>query len=115
MQSRGKSPAIAGSDRTAIAARVVAFLHARHPSKMADNVAAETGISSNTIRAIEERQSAPSAAVLYRLAAIYGPDFLAQCFPGLAWLGDAATRERQRALHARISAAHDELNRISAG
>ena len=84
VQSRGKLPATAGADRSAIAERILAFLRARHPSKMADCVSAETGVSANTIRALDERGSAPSVAILYRLSAAYGPDFLAAAFPALA-------------------------------
>lgn len=56
--------------------RVSAFLRRMHPSKTADNVAAETGVPVNTIKTWLQRGSAPDAEGYTALWIAYGPAFL---------------------------------------
>jgi hypothetical protein len=79
--------------------RVAAFLRQRHPTKTADNVAADTGIPVNTVKTWLQRCSSPDADGYTLLWLAYGPEFLAVLADGRApqWLL-AARREHEAAL-----------------
>jgi hypothetical protein len=82
--------------RETVAERVVEFLRARHPSKTAECVAAETGLNVHTLRKLIERQSAPSLATFGRLGAVYGSPFVSAVFEW-DWLdADKADAENDR-------------------
>lgn len=102
-----------GSDRTTVAERVVAFLRTRHPHKMAECVAAETGINAGTIRKLEERLSAPSLAVFGRLGCAYGPEFLHAVF-GWDWLDRDVRENKLRELESRRAQLDEQLNALRA-
>lgn len=109
-QSSGKSRQVSGIEATDVGQRIAAFLRRRHPSKTAEEVAAETKIGAGTIAKQLERLSSPSCANFLRLACVYGPEFLAEVMPEqLGWLDEAARRERQRQLEERIAALNAEL------
>lgn len=105
-QSRQSSGAVAPE-------RIFDFLRCRHPQKTADNVAAETGISRETIHAWFTRGSAPSWSHMAVLILVYGPDFLAAALPARpAWLDGAAREARRTALEAEIAARQAELDAL---
>lgn len=104
-QSSQKPPTHVAS-REKLAERVIAFLRRKHPHKMPEAVAAETGVSAHTIRKMEERLSAPSAVVLVALGSAYGPEFV-HSVTGWRWL-DAESRAEQRQELARERARIDQ-------
>lgn len=95
--SRGAASAHLGAaERTVVQERLAAFLAGLYPTKTADNVAADTRISVNTVSKWLERGSAPSAWALLRLLDAYGAEFMCAVMespPGWAVL---AAREQQR-------------------
>lgn len=86
-------------DRTFVADRAIAFLRQIYPIKTAENVAADIGVSADTLAKMIERGSTPSAATFCRLILAYGPAFLAAVFPRQPrWLTEAYQREQLAAL-----------------
>lgn len=106
-----RRPTSVAHERTCVADRVLAFLRARYPMKMHEAVAADCRVSIATIRKLEERGSAPSLPLFWRMADAYGPAFVHAVF-GFAWLDEAAMAARQRALEASIAAQSAELARL---
>lgn len=81
--------------------RAVAFIRALYPSKTADHVAYDTGISADTVRKWIEGAAKPSWVAFSRLIFAYGPAFLAAVYPRVpAWLDEARRRELQAELRA---------------
>lgn len=110
IQPHAASHEIESRGRTSLGERVVAFLRSRHPTKTADNVAADTGVSVNTVKTWLDRASAPNADGYTRLWIAYGPDFLA-AMPDKppAWL-DQFRRDREAAhLKSEIAALEAKL------
>lgn len=70
------------AERRAMIVRIADHLRSIHPSRTADNVAADTGLATDTIRKWLGHQSLPSFAVLGVLIGTYGPEFVA------AWMGE---------------------------
>lgn len=99
-------------NRTVVADRVLAFLRARHPQKMAECVAAETGINVHTIRKLEERSSAPSITTFMLLGAAYGPEFL-HAVSGWDWLNENVRARRIADLEARRALLDQELRALA--
>ena len=99
-------------DRACASERILAFLHARYPVKMAENVAADIGVTAAAIRKLEERGSAPSLAVFGRMVNAYGPDFLAAVF-GWAWLDQQHRDARRIELEAGIARQQAELAQLA--
>lgn len=84
---------------------IITFLRRRHPVKLIDCVAAETGIPPKTIAKWIERENVPSGLALLRLIMAYGPDFLVSIYPNAPqWLSTAARQKRLSALDAEIAA-----------
>ena len=79
------------------------FLRREHPTKTADGVAGQTGISAKTVRKWLDGETSPNGAALLMLALAYGPQIIAACVKGSpSWL-DAATRhDMARKLNDRI-------------
>lgn len=77
-----------------LADRITAFLRKVHPTKSADNVAADTGLSVNTVRKWFSREATPNAYAVMLLIGAYGPELLCAALTNPpAWL-DKAARER---------------------
>lgn len=104
---------IGRNDGEACPDRAVAFIRRLYPTKTADCVAADTGLSAQTVRRWLEGVAKPSWAGFSRLIFAYGPAFLIAVYPNApAWLDDAHRRERLAALEAaqaRIQAEIAEL------
>ena len=67
------------------------FLRREHPTKTADGVAGQTGISAKTVRKWLDGETSPNGAALLMLALAYGPQIIAACVKGApSWL-DAAS------------------------
>lgn len=84
-----------------------------HPVKTAENVAVETGLSTETVQTWIDRGSAPNVVGMIYLVGAYGPDFLAACMgdKAPAWL----TLAGQDAELARLKAEREALDaRIAA-
>lgn len=104
----GQGGDVLGSLSDEAAARVVAFLRARHPIRAADNVAADAGIAADTVRKWFDRASAPSFGAMLLLIRAYGPEILAAAFERPPQWLDRAARDADRA---RTWAAIAELQR----
>lgn len=86
---------------------VVGFLRQLYPSKTAEFVAADVGLSATTVRKWLDRGSRPSFCAFVKLVATYGPALLAVAFGDDPpdWLARAAVDEEMatlRAEHARL-------------
>lgn len=99
--------------RSTIAERVCAFLRSVHPTKTAENVAADIGISPRTIRALFERDSAPGAVAFAAMVSAYGPEFVAAVVPGCGWAAAAAREARREKIAAEIAALQSEIEALS--
>ena len=106
-----RRPTTVASERTTVAERVLAYLRQRYPLKMPEAVAADIGVSVATIRKLEERASAPSLAVFWRMADVYGAAFLYAAF-GFEWLDALAGEQKALQLEASIAAQTAELARV---
>lgn len=114
-QAWGLSRRDVGSLPTDVGPLVVRFLRELHPAGTAKAVARDTGMSPASVEKLIERQSAPNAANLLRLIAVYGPPFLAAVLPdGLGWLADAARAEEAAELDRTIAAAERRLAELRA-
>jgi hypothetical protein len=77
----------------------LSFLKQRHPSKTADCVAAETGISPNTVAQWFKGNSKPGWHHTWALIGAYGPEFLAAICPrSRVWVEPARKLEELRQL-----------------
>lgn len=76
-----------------VAGRIVGFLRARHGSKTAENVHAETGIPAKTVAKWMERASIPSGLAILRLTKVYGVEFLAALISA-PWIDELARAEQ---------------------
>lgn len=87
-----------GEERTVVAERLSAFLRRKHPTKTADNVAADTGIYPATIARWLDRGSAPSLESLSQLVGAYGSEVLCVILdhPPPALIAAARQEERER-------------------
>lgn len=106
-QSSRKFQQLSGSVPTRVgekqdkAERIIDFLRRIHPYKTAENVAAETGCSVESIARMIERRSAPDVVNFSRLIGTYGFPFLVAVFPCRPqWLSDAYQREQLAELEA---------------
>ena len=107
-------PAFAPSDSandTSVRARVLRFLHDRHPAGMSKRVSAETmratrgrGVPAATILQWERRGSDPSAGHLLTLGITYGIGFVAAVFVEVSAVEAAARAEELAVLEARVAA-----------
>lgn len=99
---------------TTVGSRVVHFLRARHPSKTADNIAAETGLVAGTVAKWLERSSVPGGIAILRLAAAYGPEFLLAAYPKAPeWLDAAARAHRIAALDVKLAELQSEREALT--
>jgi hypothetical protein len=90
--------------------RVCTFLREIHPAKTADNTAADTGISSPTVRKWLEGKASPSGAGVVRLVAVYGPEFLCAVMDAPpAWLTEAGRDASRARLEEKIAALRTQL------
>ncbi len=82
-----------------------------YPVKTADNVAADTGISANTVSKWLDRGSAPTSWAFLRLLSAYGPDLVCAVMDSPpAWLDRAAKEQRRERLEAQIAALQSQLD-----
>lgn len=94
-------------------AKILDYLRALYPSKTAEHVAADTGISRETVHTWFGRCSAPSWQHMAVLIITYGPDFLAAALPARpAWLDGHVREERRQRLEAEITARQAELDAL---
>lgn len=98
VQSRPSVHEFESRNGQSLGERVSAFLRRMHPTKTADNVAAETGIPVNTVKTWLQRGSAPDAEGYTALWIAYGPEFLEALAGGRSpdWL--VQTRRAHEAL-----------------
>lgn len=97
-QSSRKTTTTVGEDRTVVAERLSSFLRAKHPSKTADNVAADTGIGAATVARWLDRGSTPRMDSLSQLVGAYGAEVLCAILdrPPPALIAAARQEERER-------------------
>ncbi len=114
IQSRPSAHELESRNGTSLGERVSAFLRRRHPSKTADNVAAETGIPVNTVKTWLQRSSAPDADGYTALWLAYGPEFLAAAAAHRSpeWLAQARRAQEAKQLKAQISALEHKLSQV---
>lgn len=106
---------IGRNDGEACPDRAVAFVRRLYPTKTADCVAADTGLSAQTVRRWLEGVAKPSWAGFSRLILAYGPAFLVAVYPNCPrWLDEAHQRERLADLEARQAAINTELTALRA-
>ncbi|GJD92891.1 hypothetical protein [Methylobacterium iners] len=92
------------AERTTVQERTTAFLRQVYPTKTAENVAADTGISANTIAKWLDRGSAPTSWAFLRLLTAYGPELACAVMTDPpAWLDRAAREEQARRLRCEIA------------
>lgn len=95
--------------------RVANFLRARHPSKTAANVAAETPFSEHRVKAWLEHRAAPDGLAIVVMTAAYGPEFLAAVMPQkFEWIDESARRARGERIDAEIAALKRERAALDA-
>ena len=75
---------------------------------MAENVAADIGISVAAVRELEERGSTPSLAVFGRMVGACGPPLLHAVF-GWGWLDEHQVKAQQIELESSIARQRAEL------
>ncbi|TXN26863.1 hypothetical protein [Methylobacterium sp. WL19] len=110
-QVRGPAAQAGAVDRTAVQERTTDFLRALYPQKTADNVAADTGISANTIAKWLDRGSAPTSWAFLRLIEAYGAEFAcAVMAKPPAWLDRAARDQRNDRLQAQIAKLQSQID-----
>lgn len=103
------------SERTVVQERTNEFLRRIHPLKTAENVAADTGISPNTIAKWLERGSAPTSWAFLKLLSAYGPELACAVMTDPpSWLDRAAREEERRRLEGQIAALQARLDGRSA-
>lgn len=103
-QSSGNAATVVGEDRTVVADRIAAFLRQKYPTKTAEHVAADTGISAGTVARWLDRGSAPSAWALCRLVGAYDADVLCAILDNPpAWLLAAARQEERERVERQIA------------
>lgn len=111
--SSAKQPKVFGSDVAVVADRLGAYLRRLHPAKTAACVAGDTGCSQEQVEKWLQGGSLPSLMAFFRLVNAYGPQFMAEVYPGQQdWLDEAAQSERVRKLEAAIAAQQHELDLI---
>lgn len=88
--------------RTSAAERLADYLRRKHPSKTAENVAADANLNADTVQKWLDRGSMPSAVGLLYLVGAYGAEVLCAAYgkDSPAWL----TTARQDAELARLKA-----------
>ena len=111
-RSVGKVSVRLGSVSEVNAATIVDFLRRIHPTKTADCVGCDLGVSPDTVRKWLDGTAAPSLRMFGRMVNVHGIELLAAVFPSLECIRDAALTERTAAIHARIKACRDELSRL---
>lgn len=110
-----ESAQLRDAERTTVQERTNAFLRRLYPVKTAENVAADTGISANTIGKWLDRGSAPTSWAFLRLLAAYGPELArAVMTDPPEWLDRAAREEERRRLAAQIAALQARLDGVPA-
>lgn len=111
IQPRASVHAIESRKSLTLGERVSAFLRRMHPTKTADNVAAETGVPVNTIKTWLQRGSAPDAEGYTALWIAYGPEFLEALAGGRSpdWLVQTRRAHEALQLKAEIAALEKKL------
>lgn len=94
------------------------FARARHPTKTAACVAAETGLPIDSVKKWLAGDAVPGGRALLALLCLYGPDLAHAMLNGMpAWMSSAARAERARKLDAEIAvrrAERDALDSVEA-
>ena len=109
-KSHATTAQVGDVDRTAVQERTTEFLRALYPVKTADNVAADTGISANTVSKWLDRGSAPTSWAFLRLLEAYGAEFAcAVMAKPPVWLDRAAREQKRDRLQAQIATLQAEL------
>jgi hypothetical protein len=110
--SVGKNRTVVRQNRTEVAERVIAFLRETYPSKTAENVASDIGVSIHAVEKWLARESAPSLPTFGILAMAYGPEFVARVFPSLTWLDPVVRRRMADKLESEIAERERRLAEI---
>ena len=100
---------------TSLGDRFESFLRARHPTKTAANVSADTlgRCSAFQVGKWLERVSVPNGAAMAVLTEVYGPEFLAAIIPSPpAWLNAALRAERAARIEAEIARRQREIDEL---
>ncbi len=105
-QSPSRSRQLPAAERAGAAERIIAFLRDQHPLKTAENVAADTGLSAETVQTWIDRGSAPNVVGMIYLVGAYGPEFLAAAMGDRApqWLTAAGQDAELARLDAEMAA-----------
>ncbi|KQP61084.1 transcriptional regulator [Methylobacterium sp. Leaf108] len=110
-KSHGNSAQLGEAERTVVQERTTDFLRSLYPTKTADNVAVDTGISANTISKWLERGSAPASWAFLRLLEAYGPELACAVMADPpAWLDRAAREQKRERLEAQIASLQSQLD-----
>lgn len=110
-KSHGGIAQVRDVDRTAVQGRTTEFLRSLYPVKTAENVAADTGISANTIAKWLDRGSAPASWAFIRLLEAYGPELACAVMAAPPiWLDRAASEQRRERLQAQIASLQSQLD-----
>jgi hypothetical protein len=114
VQPHASAHAVESRKTITLGERVSAFLRRKHPTKTADNVAAETGLPVNTIKTWLQRGSAPDAEGYTALWISYGPEFLEALAGGRSpdWLVQTRRAREALQLKAEIAALENKLARV---
>jgi hypothetical protein len=89
-----------------------AFFSALHPLKTAQCIAARIGAPERTVERWLDGTATPALKWFFRLAEAYGPEFLAACMPGCAWLSAVARETRRVRLDAELTRLEGELQSL---
>lgn len=110
-QSGARAGQHGAAERTVVQERLSAFLIGLYPTKTTDTVAADTGISANTVSKWLDRGSAPSAWAMLRLLDAYGAEFaLAVMTKPPAWVCAAAREQKRQRLADQIASLQAQLD-----
>ena len=108
---------ITPSDGRTLGERVASYLRAQHPDKTAIYVAAEIGVSAETVRKWLEQNSVPNGRVMLALIRRYRMSFIDNVLGEDAdgWIAELARQEEQERLEAQASAIRHQLALVMDG
>ncbi len=90
----------------------LAWIHARYPSKPAEELSAAVGMPIETARKMLQRETLPSTRTFLVMMAVFGPDFVAALYdPAPPWLAGLARAWRLAQLEAQLAAEEADLAR----
>jgi molybdopterin converting factor small subunit len=107
-----KNRTVVQQDRTEIAGRIVAYLREIYPTKTAEHVAADVGVTVYAVEKWLSRESAPSLSAFGIMSMIYGPEFVSRAFPKMSWLDPVVRAEKVRKLNSEIAERERQLAQL---